>query len=126
MSVSVVDSPLTGWGVPTDQEALLPQNISSNILEASRFVKSGPGKLYGFTVYNSKTSAQFILIFDRASLPADGAVPACVFTVAASSNLPIQWIPWRTFGTGCVMCNSSTANTKTIGSPDCWFDVQFV
>lgn len=126
MSALAPDSPITGWGLPDDDEALLPLNIHSNAYAASLVVKSGPGRLYGFTVYNSKASAQFIQVFDAASLPADGAIPACVFTVSNGANLPVQWIPWRTFTTGCVICNSSTGPTKTIGSADCFFDAQFV
>lgn len=120
------DVPLTGWGVPPDYIALEPLNIHSNAYAASLVVKSGPGILYGFTVYSSKASAQFIQVFDAAALPADGAIPACVFTAAAAANLAANWIPGRIFQTGCVICNSSTGPTKTIGSADCFFDVQFL
>lgn len=124
MRAPQVDSPLVGWGTPDDDVALLPLNKHSNAYAASIVVKSGPGVLYGFAVYNSNGSAQFIQVFDAAALPADGAIPAVVLTVAATSNLPINWIPGRTFLVGCVLCNSSTGPTKTIGSADCWFDVQ--
>ena len=120
------DSPLTGWGTPPDYIALEPLNIHSNAYEASRVVKSGPGILYGFTIYNSKASSQFIQVFDAAALPADGAIPAWVGTVAATSNLAANWLPGRTFQTGIVLCNSSTGATKTIGAADCFFDAQFL
>jgi len=126
VSTHLPDSPLLGWGTPTGDDYTLPLNIHSNVYEASRFVKSGAGILYGFTVYNSKTASQFIQVFDAASLPADGAIPAWVGTVATVANLGANWLPGRTFQTGCVICNSSTGPTKTIGSADCWFDVQFV
>lgn len=121
-----VDSPLLGWGTPEEALALEPLNKSSIARSASIVVKSGPGRLYGFTIYSNRGSSQFILVFDTTTLPADGAIPACVFPVAATASLPVQWVPWRTFLTGCVICNSSTDNTKTIGSADCWFDVQFL
>ena len=124
--LTVPDSPLVGWGTPPADVALQPLNIHSNVYENARVVKSGPGILYGFSVYNSKASAQFIQVFDAASLPADTAVPAAVFTVAASSNLAANWLPGRTFLYGCVICNSSTGPTKTIGSADCFIDVQFL
>jgi len=126
VSIQLPDSPITGWGLPEEGEALLPLNIHTNAYAASIVVKTGPGILYGLAVYNSKTSAQFIQVFDAMTLPADNAIPASVFTVAQSANLDVQWLPGRTFGTGCVICNSSTGPTKTIGSADCWFDVQFV
>jgi len=126
VSIQLPDSPLLGWGTPGDIEYNLPLNVHSNAYVASIFVKSGPGYLCGFTVYNSKTSSQFIQVFDAATLPADGAIPAVFFSVAQSADKGVDWIPARTFLTGCVICNSSTGPTKTIGSADCWFDVQFV
>lgn len=107
-------------------EANLPSNHRSNGLVASLVATTGPSLLYGFTVLNTNASAQYIQVFDATALPADGATPDLVFTVSGSSNLPVQWIPWRTFNTGIVLCNSSTAGTKTIGAADCFFDVQYV
>lgn len=121
-----VDSPLLGFGTPDRFEANLPLNISSLALEASRVVKSGPGRLYGFTVTNTSASAQYIQVFDASTLPADGSIPNELFRVSAGVSFPVQWIPWRTFNVGCVICNSSTAATKTIGSADCFFAVQFL
>lgn len=122
----MVDSPLLGFGTPGDDLANLPLNNQSIAYAASLVVKTGPGILFGFTVYNSNTGAQFIQIFDARTLLADGATPACIFTVAGASNLPVQFLPGRTFLTGCVLVNSSTGPTKTIGSADCWFDAQFL
>jgi len=106
--------------------ANLPHNVHSNAYAASLVVKSGPGILYGFSVYNSNAGAQFIQVFDAASLPSNGAAPAVVFTVAATSNLGINWIPGRAFQVGCVIVNSSTGPTLTVGSADCFFDAQYV
>lgn len=107
-------------------EQNLPRNVSSLALASSVTVKSGQGILYGFTAYSNKGTSQFIQVFDANALPADGAVPVWVGTVAATSNIAANWIPGRTFLEGCVICNSSTAATKTIGSADTFFDVQFV
>lgn len=122
----MVDSPLLGWGTPGDALALRPFNRRSIAYEAARAVKSGPGVLFGFTVYNSNSSAQFIQVFDTDTIPGDGSIPDAVFTVAGASNLPVQWLPGRTFLVGCVLVNSSTGPTKTAGSADCWFDAQFL
>lgn len=101
-------------------------NSTSIAYEASRVVKNKPGVLRGLTGYNSKASAQFILIFDAALLPADGAVPKVVLAVSAASPFSIDYTAvGRTFEKGIVICNSSTAQTKTIGSADCWLDVQY-
>jgi hypothetical protein len=103
-----------------------PSNVHVNAFTNSLRVKRGPGILYGFTVFSSAAAAQFIQVFDLDSLPADGAIPAVVFTVGAAANIAANWIPGRAFQVGCVICNSSTAPTKTIGNADSWFDVQYL
>lgn len=105
---------------------LWPLNSHTNGYAAARVVKSGPGKLYGFTVYNSG-GAQFIQIHDCASVPASGAVPALVLAVAATSNLcALYGDVGRAFNTGCVIVNSSTGPTYTAGAADCFIDAQYV
>ena len=120
------DSPLLGWGTPADWLALVPLNIHSNAYAKSIAVKSGPGLLYGFTVYSSNAGSQFIQVHDVPTAPANGAIPACLFTVGAAAQLPVNWLPPRTFLYGCFIVNSSTGATLTAGSADCFFDVQFL
>lgn len=102
----------------------LPSNKRSNGL-ASSVVISGAHQLVGFTVLNTNASAQYIQIFDATTLPADGLVPDTVVSVPATSSAPFLWIPPRKMFEGIVLCNSSTPDTKTLGSADCFFDVQF-
>jgi len=102
-------------------------NSTSNALESSRVVKSGKTRLFGFSGTNTKASAQFILAFDATGIPLNGAIPKFVMTAAASSDFWVSWTPGcRNFSDGCVLCNSSTAATLTIGSADCWFDAQYL
>ena len=104
----------------------LPVSNSSLALSNSIVAKAGPGTLFGASILNTKISAQFIQVFDAAAVPADGAVPVAVYTVGASSNLGLYWgSVGRWHNIGIVLCNSSTAATKTIGSADCFFDVQY-
>ena len=126
MLIPGVDSPIRGWGLPDDEDALLPLNHSCIALVASMVVKTGPGIVYGFTVTNTKAAAQYVLGFDAAALPADGAVPLFAKSMPANDAVGFNWLPGRTFGTGLVLCNSSTQGTKTIGSADCLFDCQFI
>lgn len=101
-------------------------NSTSLALENSRVVNSGATQLYGFAGVNTKASAQFILAFNRTSVPANGAVPDVVLNAPASDNFWISWAPaWRNFSEGVVLCNSSTSATLTIGAADCWFDAQY-
>lgn len=102
-----------------------PLNFSRGVLLSSIVV---PGRIvvYGFTVYNTKASAQFLNVFDANTLPADTAVPLFSWALAANAGVGFGWQPnGRQFQTGLVLCNSSTDATKTIGSVDCFFDVQF-
>jgi hypothetical protein len=107
-----------------------PKNLNyydSVALEASAVVKASPGTLFSITGYNSSASDQFVQIHDAAALPADTAVPAIIFKVAAQENFyyELKEIA-RFFKNGITICNSSTVATKTIGVADCWFNVQYI
>ena len=104
-------------------------NASSTALANFIVVKSGNGKLFGVGGVNTKASAQFILGFDlaRNSAPANGTVPNFAMNAPASDNFWASWAPnWRQFREGWLFCNSSTAATLTLGSADCFFDVQYI
>lgn len=107
-----------------------PKNLNyydSVALEASAIIKASPGALFSITGYNSNANDQFVQIHDSAALPADTAVPAIVFKVAAQENFfyEIKEIG-RFFKNGIVICNSSTCPTKTIGSADIWVNCQYI
>ena len=101
-------------------------NKSTAALAASLVIKTNGGTLYGLTGYSNKSSSQFIQIHDASSLPSDTAVPTIVFAVPATSSFSLNYDVGREHQVGIVICNSSTAATKTIGSADCWFDVQYI
>jgi hypothetical protein len=103
----------------------LPANKRSGALAASIAI-AGAHELFGFTVNNTKASAQFILVFDLATLPSNGAVPDVSLTAPASLDRGALWIPARRMTQGIVIANSSTSSTLTIGSADCFFDVQYL
>ena len=93
---------------------------------ANSYIATGYLRVYGFTVYSSNAAAQSILMFDSSTLPADTAVPLMPFAIGASANLGVYFGRMgRLFRRGLVLCNSSTNTTKTIGSADCFFDVEY-
>jgi len=102
-----------------------PTNFNRQVLVNSIVI---PGDLlvYGFTVYSTRASAQFLNVFDQATLPANTAVPSWSWPLAANNGVGFSWAPnGRRFVSGLALCNSSTDATKTIGSADCFFDVQY-
>jgi|SRR5215469_6082644 len=105
----------------------LPINSTSTAYENSRVVKSGKTTLFGISGYNSKASGQFIHAYDASTVPSNGAVPVLIINVAATTNFSVAYVlPGRFFARGCVLTNSSTGPTLTIGSADCWFDAQYI
>lgn len=106
--------------------SLTPLNYSSRALEASCVVKTGDGILYGFTVTNTKASAQWVMVFDRRDVPATGAVPILAKSVPAGDAVGFDWLPGRTFFAGLVLVNSTTQTSLTIGAADCIFDAQYL
>jgi len=105
-----------------------PKNVNyddSVAYEASAIVKATPGTIYRVDGYNSG-SAQFIQLHDFATLPANDAVPAMIWAVAATTNFTIDLGEiGRWCEKGIVLSNSSTGPKKTIGSADCWFSAQY-
>jgi hypothetical protein len=102
-----------------------PLNFSTQALKNAVVI---PGRIvvYGFTVYSTKGSAQYLNVFDANTIPADTAVPLFSWPLAANNGVGFGFTPrGRQFQTGLVLCNSSTDSTKTIGSVDTFFDVQF-
>jgi hypothetical protein len=81
----------------------------------------------GFSVSNTKTGSQFVQVFDSSTLPADGAIPLISIDIATATAKTLSFTPGgRWFTRGCVVCNSSTQGSKTLGSADCLFDAQYI
>lgn len=96
-------------------------------LAASKVLKNAAGQLVQLSVFNSKASAQYILLMNSATVPADGAVSLLYppIPIAAVTILVLDFPAPLVASTGIAVCNSSTGSfTKTIGSADCVFFAQ--
>ena len=103
-----------------------PSAADSTAYVASAVVKASAGVLMGLSGYNSRTSEQFIQIFDSATVPANGTAPAIVFRVGPESNFSLDLGErGRYMADGIAWSNSSTVATKTLGSADVWMNVLY-
>lgn len=94
--------------------------------EASAVVKASAGNLYGFVFTNNNATTRYVQVFNAVALPADGAVPALTFPVGSEGILPFDTGKYpNQFTNGIVICNSTTQMTKTLGSADSLFYVQY-
>jgi hypothetical protein len=144
-AVEVIDNAISGSEMQVDVVASLPagtnnigkvelaptatgplSNATTTAYAASLIVRNAPATLYMLSGHNSKTTAQYIQVHNSATLPTDTSVPVIMFLVPPTSNFSFDFgVYGRAFSTGITVCNSSTGPTKTIGSADCWFDVQY-
>ena len=96
------------------------RRVNSTEYANSLVVEKQAGAIVGLVGFNSGPE-QWIQLHEGTSVPADTAVPFHIFKAAARNfnvNFPVTGIP---YGTGLVICNSTTGPTKAIGAANCWF-----
>lgn len=99
----------------------------STAAEASRIAKASAGNLLGFSFVNGNAATRYVQVFNSATLPADAAVPVMSFPVATGATFAFDSGKFpNQFSAGITLCNSSTQLTKTIGSADSLFYIQYV
>lgn len=112
---------------PDGTSTYCPNYNNSGLLENSHISKGSAGVYYGIRGYNSGP-AQFILVFNSATVPADGAVvPIDIIKVPSGSNFSSNGGSYGEFcSNGVSWCNSINASpfTKAIGAADCFVKVQ--
>lgn len=91
---------------------------------------AGPGTLIGFNAANTAAAVTWVLVYDSATVPADGATtPIAAYALAATATAPGNTIetnytvPVRVFNGLVFVCSSSGPFTKTIIT-NCFFSVQ--
>lgn len=101
----------------------------SGALEASSVSKASAGVFYGLSGYNSLASAQWILVYNSATVPANGAVtPIAVIRAAASANFSFDTGKFGIFCSAGISWSNSTDATifnKTLGAADCYVSLAF-
>lgn len=119
--------PVTGGGTPAAPSSVVetpnatatsaPTTTSSTVAEGSRIAKVTGGNCYGFNVV-SGASAGYFMLFNSATVPADGTVtPLRCYVVAANASLAVSWDTPRRFGAGITGVFSTTGPfTKTISA----------
>lgn len=102
-----------------------PDMDTSAAAEASSVTKASAGVLYGVTFSNANASTRYLQFFNSTTVPADSTVPVITIACHAGSTVAVEWPKGRYFSTGIAWCNSSTQNTKTVGSADSLADVHY-
>lgn len=75
---------------------------------ASKILKAAAGTLFGINAV-SGGSAGYVMLFDSATVPADGTVtPVKVYVLAANSSLDIRFVNPLKLATGGVLVFSTT------------------
>ena len=111
------------WGLPEE----LPRNAFTPALASSLVAFSGQGRVMGISVSSTRASGQFIQVFNATAVPSNGAIPLISFDIATVTAKGVAFTPGgRWFTSGCVVCNSTTQGSLTLGSADCLFDVQYI
>lgn len=114
---------------PDATSTFCPSSDVSAALEASSVSKASAGVLYGLSGYNSLASAQWLLIYNSATVPANGAVtPILAIRVAASSNFSFDCGKFGIFCSAGISWSNSTDATifnKTLGAADCFVNLQY-
>lgn len=116
-SSSVVIAPSTSGLGPT----------SSTALESSRIFKASSCLLFDFQV-NTTTSPGWVLVFNSATVPADGPVtPAKAYQLPANSTLGASWAPAPPLllGTGCTIVFSTTGPYTKAASATAMFSAEW-
>ena len=114
---------------PDATDTYTPSQDVSGALEASSVSKASAGVFYGLSGHNTLASAQWILVYNSATVPANGAVtPIATIRVAANSNFSFDSGKFGIFCSAGISWSNSTDATifnKTLGAADCFVNLAF-
>ena len=99
--------------------------VVSSALEASHILKASPGCLLSAYVTIDSTGDGWLMIFNSATVPADGTVTPqeCVYVTQAPGTLGLNWapLPPEWFSVGVSAAWSSTGCFTKTGSAHAFF-----
>jgi hypothetical protein len=113
-----------GRHISTDSAAGTTATDSSSSLADYLIVSTGQSLLYGWNVLNTANGLRYIFLFDSATVPANGNLPAtgkacyAVIPVAANSTVPqiASYAPATGFGEGQYLNGIVLVVSTTYGS----------
>lgn len=110
--VTVVNQPTTPSAQAT---SAIPSAAQTPVAAGSLIAKASAGNLYGYEVV-AGASAGYLMVFDSATVPADGTVaPRRVHAIAANASLSRSFNPPIRCANGITLVFSTTGPfTKTI------------
>ena len=91
--------------------------VASNGLVISGILKTRPGRMTYLNLYNNNAAVRYAMLFDSATVPANGATPLVMQQMAATSSVPKELafpLDGLLFYNGLVIVCSTTAGTLTI------------
>lgn len=102
---------------PSSSVGAAPSSGQTAVAAGSLILKASAGNLYGYDVC-SGASAGYLMVFDSATVPADGTVtPKRVHAIAANASLSRSFNPPIRCASGITLVFSTTgAFTKTISA----------
>lgn len=101
----------------------LTQDYDSGALAASGIIRATPGRLHQIVIVNTKNAQQYLQLFNTTTVPANGVAPNFPPILLQPNNL-MTIIDNPTLGylftVGICWSNSTSRDTKTLGSADVW------
>jgi hypothetical protein len=98
--------------------------VSSSGGVTSFQLKATPGRMHWLFLFNNNAAVRYAQLFDSLALPADGASPLFLQSMAPSGSVPkeLAFPPdGFVFTNGLWICISTTALTKTLAAADLAF-----
>ncbi len=103
------------------------QHNDSQAPAASGIVKAAPGVFFEVNGFNTSASTRYFQVFNSATVPSNGAVPAIVpIVVPPSSPFSFSFVKDGVeLDTGIVWACSTGFGTLTIGAAEMWATVTY-